>query len=190
MEMNLTDEQIKDALISGDVKVTEQFLLRCRPLLISIVRHKHPEFAPYVDYTELSNEVYFHLMENDAHRLRTYKAKSSIYGWMKVVVTHLLQKKLIKMVVKDTSSDHLLDKVGSPSSTDSQIEATIDSNALLSKMPNHRYATVLQRLIIDDAPTEEVAAEMDVTPANLYNIKSRALKAIAKIIIKENKKTK
>jgi endonuclease III-like uncharacterized protein len=57
-------------------------------------------------------------------------------------------------------------------------------------MPNRRYATVLQRLIIDDAPTEEVAAEMDVTPANLYNIKSRALKAIAKIIIKENKKTK
>ena len=79
----MTDQQIIQALIARDERVTQQFFFGdCRSLFMSIMRHV---FSYEVDYDEFVNEFYLYIMENDAYRLRQFQGRSSIYQWMKVV---------------------------------------------------------------------------------------------------------
>ena len=79
----MTDQQIIEALIARDERVTQQFFFgNCRPLFLSIIRYV---FSYEVDYDEFVNEFYLHLMENDAYRLRQFQGRSIIYQWMKVI---------------------------------------------------------------------------------------------------------
>lgn len=41
--------------------------------------------AEGADYDELVNELYLHIMANDARRLRMFEGRSSIYLWLKSV---------------------------------------------------------------------------------------------------------
>lgn len=60
----MTDQQIIEALIARDERVTQQFFFKdCRPLFVSIMRNI---FSYEVDYNEFVNELYLYLMENDA----------------------------------------------------------------------------------------------------------------------------
>ena len=79
----MNDQQIIDALIAKDDRVTRQFFFQsCRPLFISIIRNI---FSYEVDYEEFVNEFYLYLMEKDSYRLRQFEGRSSLYQWMKVV---------------------------------------------------------------------------------------------------------
>ena len=49
-------------------------------------------------------------------------------------------------------------------------------------LPNRRYAHVLQRLVIEEAPPQKVAEEMGTTIDNLYNIKKRALTQLTQLL--------
>lgn len=59
----MSDQQIIEAMIARDERVTQQFFFgNCRPLFLSIIRYV---FSYEVDYDEF-NEFYLRLMENDA----------------------------------------------------------------------------------------------------------------------------
>lgn len=62
-------------------------------------------------------------------------------------------------------------------------EAAMDLETMLDEMANERYVTVIKRLVLDDESPEDVAEEMGVTVANLYNIKKRAIAALTEIAI-------
>ena len=73
--------QLINDLIARDERVTQQFFFKdCRPLFMSII---HYIFQDKVEYDELINELYLHLMENDARRLRQFEGRSSIFQWLK-----------------------------------------------------------------------------------------------------------
>ena len=70
----MTDQEIIQALILRDNRVTREFLFeQCRPLFLSII---HRVFDYEVDYDEFVNELYIYLMENDAVRLRQFEGRS------------------------------------------------------------------------------------------------------------------
>jgi hypothetical protein len=55
-------------------------------------------------------------------------------------------------------------------------------------MPNKRYVFVIRRLILEDCETEELAREMNITTANLYNIKRRSMAQLTRIALNDIKK--
>ena len=180
----MTDQQIIEALISRDERVTMQFFFRkCRPLFMSIMRYV---FSYEVDYDEFVNEFYLHLMENDAYRLRQFQGRSSIYQWMKVIaIRYFIAKRndMIDMTPKETLFE-------TPEHGDSFDEvrkttARIDVERLFALMPNKRYVYVIQRLVLDDAEPSAVAEELETNVDNLYNIKKRAIAALTEIALKE-----
>ncbi|MBO7270536.1 MAG: sigma-70 family RNA polymerase sigma factor [Bacteroidales bacterium] len=181
----MTDQQIKAAVVERDEKVTRQFFFKdCRPLFASIIRHV---FSYKVDYDEFVNEFYLYLMENEAHRLRQFQGRSSIYQWMKVVaIRYFVAKRdsMIDMEPREPLSNEpeaSYDKSGA-------ISAAIDVRRLLGMMPNKRHVYVLQRLLLDDAEPKEVAEELQVTVDNLYNIKKRAMAALTQMVLFETGK--
>lgn len=180
----MTDIELRDALIAGDEGATEEFFFnKCRPLFISVIRRV---FDYEVDYDECISELYIHLMEDDARRLKQFEGRSTIFQWMKIVATRFFIS-IRRKVIENNSSDHLLDVAAKHNvmSSESQNDAQVDIAMLLDKMPNSRYAMVLKRLIIEDADPQEVADEMDIKIDNLYNIKKRAIAALMRLALEK-----
>lgn len=181
----MTDQQIIAALVERDEKVTRQFFFKdCRPLFASIIRHV---FTYKVDYDEFVNEFYLYLMENEAHRLRQFQGRSSIYQWMKVVaIRYFVAKRdtMIDMTPKET----LTNEIDTAYDKSNALAAKIDIHRLFMLMSNKRYVYVIQRLVLDDADPKDVAEELQVTTENLYNIKKRALAALTQLALFETEK--
>lgn len=182
----MTDQQIIDALIERDERVTKRFFFEnCRPLFVSIIRHV---FSYEVDYDEFVNELYVYIMENDAYRLKQFKGRSSIYQWLKVVAIRFFMAKRNKMIEND-SKDYLIDVADKCyDDKEDKITSRIDISRLLSSMTNKRYAYVIRRLVLQDAEPLVVAEELSITIDNLYNVKKRAVAALTEMVLKENSK--
>ena len=58
---------------------------------------------------------------------------------------------------------------------DLRIQIAIDVNAVLSKMPNQRYAEIIRLLLIEGFSAQDVADMLDVKVENVYNLKHRAI---------------
>ena len=183
----MTDQQIIEALIARDERVTKQFFFgNCRPLFLSIIRYV---FSFEVDYDEFVNEFYLHLMENDAYRLRQFQGRSTIYQWMKVVAIRYFVAKRDGMIDNE-SKDALLDSVVQNETIDGEkkMTAKIDIEHLFSLMPNRRYVYIIRRLVLQEAEPKVVAQELRTNVDNLYNIKKRAIAALTEIALKEVEK--
>ena len=178
------DFEIVGAILSKDERVTRQFFFKdCYPLFVSIIKKV---FSYNVDYDEFVNEFYLYLMEDDAKRLRQYQGLSSIFQWMKVVaIRYFIAKK--KQMIDMQNSDPLIEKIqqSKPCHRESDMQAKIDMRTLLKRMPNKRFAYVIEQLIINDVEPVKLALELGITVDNLYNIKKRAIAQMTKIVLNE-----
>lgn len=184
----MTDQQIIEALIARDERVTQQFFFKsCRPLFMSIMRNV---FSYEVDYDEFVNEFYLHLMKNDAHSLRQFQGRSTIYQWIKVVAIRYFIAKRDNMIDMDPDDNLLKNEVVEEENGagETAINARMDIEHLFSLMTNKRYVHAIRRLVLEEAEPKEVATELMTNVDNLYNIKKRAIAALTEIALKEIEK--
>lgn len=186
----MTDNEIIEALIRRDNKVTEDFFFRqSRPLFTSIIRHV---FDYEVDYDECINELYLYLLENDGEKLRQFEGRSSLYTWLKVTAIRFFIKKRNQMI-ENASHESLYQQSGDKKEESSLEESTstsmaaMDVERLLSAMPNKRYAQVIRLLILEEHEPEQVAKTMIITVNNLYNIKRRAILQLTQVALRDIK---
>ena len=69
--------------------------------------------------------------------------------------------------------------------SDDDVAAGYDLERLLGGMTNERYVYVIRKLILEDCEPEQLANEMGVTTANLYNIKRRAMAQLTRIALND-----
>jgi hypothetical protein len=146
----MTDIQLIEHLIARDERVTKQFFFEdCRPLFMSIV---HTIFHEKADFDELISELYLHLMEDDARRLRQFQGRSSIYQWIKTVAIRFFLEKRDQMIEKE-SEEHLLEQAADDEliEMEPRWSAKMDMEALFALMPNQRYVYVIRRLVLNEA---------------------------------------
>lgn len=62
-----------------------------------------------------------------------------------------------------------------------------DLERLFKAMPTKRYVYVIRRLVLDDCNPEQLAQEMNITTANLYNIKRRAMAQLTQAALNDKK---
>lgn len=183
-DREMTDQEIIQGLIARDNRVTEEFFfVKCRPLFISVMKHV---FDYEVEYDEMVNELYLYLMEDDAAKLRNFEYRSSVYQWLKILAIRFFIKKRGRMI-DDRSQETPYDgnKQMVIAESDSSVEN--DLERLFEAMPNKRYVFVIRRLILDDWEPEQLAKEMNITTANLYNIKRRAMVQLTRIALNDIK---
>lgn len=181
---NMTDQEVVKSLIERDSRVTAQFFFKdCRPLMLSIIHRVFDKQK--VDYDEIISELYIYLMDNDAHRLRKFKFESTFYQWLKTTAIRFCLRLKISGIVIEEDSNEPLDNRGNNSGSIVPSQAKMDVEALLAQMRNQRYARVIRMLMIDDMAPDEVAKELFVTVDNLYNIKRRAMAALADVALRD-----
>lgn len=182
----MTDQEIIKRLIDREEAFTRDFFfIRCRPLFFSII---DKVFSCKVEFNEFVNEFYLYLMENDAYRLRQFQYRSSIYQWIKVVAIRYFVKKRDSMI-ENSSQESLLNNIADTESTNDEVKiiTEIDEKRLLQVIANRRFAYVLKRLVVEQEEPKIVAEELNVTVANLYNIKKRAIASLTTILLNENR---
>ena len=176
----MTDNEIIQGLIARDERITQDFFFRrCKPLIFSLISRYYPGQA---DYDELVNDLYLHLMEDHARRLQMFNGKSSIYHWLKQVANnYFLDRKKRERVIENGTPERL-SVIAKDAITDNAAqEAVMDVAAILDQIENENYRLVLQKVVIEGMSFEELEKITGIKKANLYNIKTRALKAMEKI---------
>ncbi len=178
----MTDQEIIKGLIERDECVTKDFFfVKCKPLFYSII---NIVFDYEVEYDELVNELYLYLMEDDATKLRNFEYRSSVYQWLKVITIRFFIKKRARMI-DNTSGEPPYDKQDQIAASESDVAVVYDMERLFEAMPTKRYVYVIRRLILEDCEPEELAREMNITTANLYNIKRRSMAQLTRIAIND-----
>ena len=178
----MTDQDIIQGLIARDNRVTEEFFfVKCKPLFFSIMKLV---FDYEVEYDEMVNELYVYLMEDDATKLRNFQYRSTVYQWLKILAIRFFIKKRARMI-DDNSQETPYDGRKQTASSESDVSAEGDMERLFKAMPNKRYVHVIRRLIIEDWEPEQLANEMNITTANLYNIKRRAMAQLTRVALND-----
>jgi len=176
------DKIIIQGLITRDEKVTKDFFFtQCRPLFCKII---NLVFSYEVDYDEFVNELYMYLMDDDAQKLKDFEYRSSVYTWLKVLAIRYFIKKRDRMI-DDNPEIPLYDEPSQFQQQEEDLTAKCDLERLLSMMTNDRYVMVIRRLMIEDRTPEQLADEMGITTANLYNIKRRAVAQLTQIALND-----
>ncbi|MBR1916953.1 MAG: sigma-70 family RNA polymerase sigma factor [Bacteroidaceae bacterium] len=180
----MTDQEIIQGLIARDNLVTRDFFfVKCRPLFCSIMQKV---FDYEVDYDEFVNELYVYLMENNASKLRNFEYRSSVYQWLKVLAIRFFINKRGKMI-DDTSQETPYDGYNQTVDIENDMISEGDVERLFNNMPNKRYVHVIRCLILEEWEPEQLAHEMNITTANLYNIKRRAMAQLTRVALKDIK---
>ena len=180
----MTDQEIIKGLIARDSRITEDFLfVKCRPLFYSVMKLV---FSYEVDYDEMVNELYIYLMEDDAAKLRNFQYRSSVYQWLKILATRFFIKKRARMI-DNASGEPPYDKQEQIAAPESVVAVEYDMERLFEAMPTKRYVEVIRRLILEDCEPEVLAQEMNITTANLYNIKRRSIAQLIRIALNDIK---
>ena len=181
---DLTGLEIVQKLIERDNYVTNEFFFKkCKQMFKALIYEIGGAKNGY-EYDDLINELYIYLLETNQdgiERLRTYQGKCSIYGWLKLVAYRFFVQKITKRVIEYTYSDPPYD-VQNEETDDDDIITDINLESLLMQMPNQRYAGVLREWFFEEREPKDIAAEMDISVDNLYNIKKRALKQLEDLI--------
>ena len=180
----MTDQEIIQGLIARDNRVTEEFFfVKCRPLFCNIMKLV---FNYEVDYDEMVNELYVYLMDDDAMKLNNFQYRSSVYQWLKILAIRFFIKRKERMI-DDTSQETPYDGYQQTAEIEMDITAEGDMERLFDKMPNKRYVYVIRRLILEDWEPEQLAKDMNITTANLYNIKRRAMAQLTRVALNDIK---
>jgi RNA polymerase sigma factor (sigma-70 family) len=141
-------------------------------------------FDGKAEYDEMMSNLYMYLMANDAAKLRHFQFRCSVYRWLKIVASRFFIRLRNNGEVIENESREPLYECQDTESLEYNNEKE-DFKRLLSAMPNQRYAMVLKLLIVEDMTPEEVAQEMGIKTANLYNIKKRAIEQLTQILLKD-----
>lgn len=183
-DRKMTDKEIIQGLIARDNRVTEEFFfVKCRPLFCSIIQKV---FDFEVEYDEFVNELYVYLMANDASKLRNFEYRSTVYQWLKVLAIRFFINKRGRMI-DDTSQETPYDGRSQTVDTEKDMTAEGDMERLFDNMPNKRYVHVIRCLFLEDWEPEQLAHEMNITTANLYNIKRRAMAQLTRVALNDVK---
>lgn len=178
------DLLLAQAILNKDQQVTRAlFYVNGRGMLTAVIKKV---FDYEVEYDELVNALYLYIMENDGYRLRQFAGRSTIYLWLRTTATRFFIQYRDQVIEDTTHEPPLGGNTDEPKDEPDENE-DYDNRSVrraFDQMPNRRYAYVLQRLVIDEAPPLTVAAEMGVTVDNLYNIKKRAIAQLTQELTK------
>lgn len=169
----ISDIEYVAGLKSGNNHIIESFFYGlCNYLLNDI---KYSLMEGNVDYDELVNELFIYLSKDNWHKLDTFAGINgcSLCSWTTRITWRYFMKQrehLLGKAVLDTTDI----QVGY-TSDNLDTEIAMDVNTTFERMPNKRYVQVLQWMLIEGYDADEVAAKLNITATNVYNIKHRAI---------------
>lgn len=175
-----SDKEIVEGILENNHQViTHFFCSECKGLFYYIYSQIcHFRYEP----DEIANDILIYISKDDWCKLRMFDFRSKLVTWLTVVSVRYFRKKLGR-VIDIKSLEALKDQIGFCEAPIETLEDNIDIHSGLLRMPNARYRMVIQQLDINEIKPEELAKEMNITTANLYNIHRRAFQQLKAVML-------
>jgi len=168
-------------LLNNNSAISYLFYNKCSSMFNYIIKEV---FSYQVEKDELISELYLYLCNDNWKKVREFEGRSKFTTWLSVVAVRFFLKKKISMIDSKAnctpyseSAMHIPCKI----SHASMIERMDLINAI-QKLKNGRDKFVILSIEIEGYEAEEVAKQLGITKANLYNIKKRALNKLSDIL--------
>ena len=174
-ELNIHDRMFMEALKKGNNKICRQFFYQEIEGILHKIRVKI--FHGKIDLDEMISELYLYLSINDWSKLDSFNAKSGcrLRTWMIPVAWRYFMSIRGRLLYNERTEDNINEIGCCYEHEDFRIQVAIDVNAILTMMPNQRYAEVIRLLLIEGYTTQDVADMFGVRVENVYNLKHRAI---------------
>lgn len=173
-QLNYQDAIFIEALRNGNNEVSRQFFYKEIGGMLHKIRME--VFRGNVGFDELVSELYIYLSRDNWAKLDGFDGKNGcrLRTWMIPVAWRYfmsIRERLLRTEKIDDNSGVIRDSVRD----DLRIQIAIDVNAVLSRMPNVRYAEIIRLLLIEGYASQDVADMLDLRVENIYNLKHRAI---------------
>lgn len=173
-QLNETDAIFIEALRNGNNEISQQFFYKEIGGILHKIRME--VFRGNVDFDELVSELYLYLSRDNWMKLDGFDGKNGcrLRTWMIPVAWRYfmsIRERLLRTEKIDDNSGVIRDSIRD----DLRIQIAIDVNAVLSRMPNERYAEIIRLLLIEGYASQDVADMLDLRVENIYNLKHRAI---------------
>lgn len=173
-QLNETDVIFIKALKMGNNEISRQFFYKEIGGIFHKIRME--VFRGNVDFDELVSELYIYLSRDNWTKFDGFDGKNGcrLRTWIIPVAWRYfmrIRERLLKTEKIDDNSGVIKDSIRD----DLRIQIAIDVNAVLSRMPNQRYAEIIRLLLIEGYASQDVADMLDMKVENIYNLKHRAI---------------
>lgn len=173
-QLNYQDAIFIEALRNGNNEVSRHFFYKEIGGILHKIRME--VFRGNVDFDELVSELYLYLSRDNWTKLDGFYGKNGcrLRTWMIPVAWRYFMSIRERLLYQENNDDN-------PglhrdyANDDLRIQIAIDVNAVLSKMPNRRYAEIIRLLLIEGYAAQDVADMLDMKVENVYNLKHRAI---------------
>lgn len=195
--MDLMDDyMIVNAILLRDKNVTQQYLyIKYYPLFKSVYDNYYTDCQSCLEFI---NEIYIHLLTPNKNtglcKLQTFKFGSTFATWLKTVAVyycyeHYRRKQKVTFVEEKNETENnrsdRLEQYSASMYAEEHIMCKEDLEALLSLMPNKRYALIIKLRYFEGLSNEDTAAALQMSMDNFYNKHMRAKKQFNEILKKE-----
>ena len=192
----MDDYMIVNAILLRDKNVTQQYLyIKYYPLFKSVYDNDYTDCQSCLEFI---NEIYIHLLTPNKNtglcKLQTFKFGSTFATWLKTVAVyycyeHYRRKQKVTFVEEKNENENnrsdRLEQYSAYMYAEEHIMCREDLEALLSLMPNKRYALIIKLRYFEGLSNEDTAAALQMSMDNFYNKHMRAKKQFNEIIKKE-----
>lgn len=192
----MDDYMIVNAILLRDKNVTQQYLyIKYYPLFKSVYDNYYTDCQSCLEFI---NEIYIHLLIPNKNtglcKLQTFKFGSTFATWLKTVAVyycyeHYRRKQKVTFVEEKNETENnrsdRLEQYSASMYAEEHIMCREDLEALLSLMPNKRYALIIKLRYFEGLSNEDTAAALQMSMDNFYNKHMRAKKQFNEILKKE-----
>lgn len=177
--MTENEKRIIEGLVTRDEKVTTDFYSHCNPLLSSVARDV---FKEDLDYSKAVSGFYDYLLAEDGAVLREFarkENKNTIYKWLRTTSKSYFEKAKKSAMIDSRAQKALCTEAMDLSvGKEQRKNKEMNISAMLDMVELERDRLVLERIDIERASYDDLAAETGLSKANLYNIHKRALERL------------
>ena len=197
---NLSEKELLSGCIQGSKEAWDAFVEKYTNLIYHTINKTFKTNTSdffYQDITDIHNNVFLSLMENDYRKLKQYEGKNgcTVSSWLLVVTRNLALnyiKKLKKYIpLEDDTSDsaNVIEKVPDPQQQPDEELSKKESWEMLKELIkdlNSKDVLFLKLCYEEELPPEEIAEMLSITVNNVYTRKKRIRENLIKIAKKKD----
>lgn len=173
-QLNSQDAIFIEALRNGNNTICRQFFYSEIGGILHKIRME--VFRGNVDFDEMVSELYLYLSRDNWSKFDGFDGKNGcrLRTWM-IPVTWRYFMSIRERLLHTENTEDNPGALRDYANDDLRIQIAIDVNAVLSKMPNQRYAEIIRLLLIEGYAAQDVADMLGMRVENVYNLKHRAI---------------
>jgi RNA polymerase sigma factor (sigma-70 family) len=197
---NLSEKELLSACIQGSKEAWDAFVEKYTNLTYHTINKTFKTNTSdffYQDITDIHNNVFLSLMENDYRKLKQYEGKNgcTVSSWLLVVTRNLalnyIKKLKTYIPLEDDTSDsaNVIETVPDPQQQPDEELSKKESWEMLKELIkdlNSKDVLFLKLCYEEELPPEEIAEMLSITVNNVYTRKKRIRENLIKIAKKKD----